>query len=251
MGGSSADIRNSFSRHKRRKSNYLTAGLFNRNDRSVLSSDADRDSWSNFPCSSDEAGAVSILARVFDSALGPKSFELAQRLLERHGSLSRVLSAEERFEDCPENEAYPIIYAACRLVEAGLSEQIAGSTVDPCDPALLKFLKLKFHNIAGEQLQSIFLDNKMRFIAHETLATGDDSKLMLNSSHLFRRCIDLGASALILAHNHPSGSAAPSQADRKSTTRLQKMAQFLGIELADHIIFGAGQAFSMRKGGML
>lgn len=201
--------------------------------------------------STGEERAISILAEFLAAPFGRNANELAENLIGRHGSLSRVLNAKERTEGCPENAAYAIINAAFRFVEAMLLENISGTVVDPSDPALLKFLKLKFHKTESEQMQSIFLDGDMKFISHEVLAIGDESKLMLDSSYLFRRCIELGASTLILAHNHPSGSAVPSQADRESTMQLQKMAQFLGIKLADHIIFGAHQAFSMRKGCML
>lgn len=233
------------------KSGNFTPRLRLCNGKPLVSANCNLGHRSGAVSSTSEERAISILAKFLAATFGRNANELAENLIGRHGSLSRVLNVKERSVGCPENAAHAIINAAFRFVEATLLENISGEVVDPSDPALLKFLKLKFHNTKREQMQSIFLDEEMKFISYEVLAFGHESKLMLDSSFLFRRCTELGASALILAHNHPSGSAAPSQSDRESTIYLQKMARFRGIKLADHIIFGAHQAFSMRKGRML
>lgn len=233
------------------KPDDLTSSLCYRDGGSVIPATCNLERGPVASSSTREDSAVSILAGFLKTPFGLEADGVAARLISRHGSLTRVLNVGKEYDNGPENAAYAIIHAAHRLVEAALIERMSSQSVDPRDPALLKFLRLKFNRADNEQLQTIFLDREMKFKSHELLATGDDSKLTFNSSLIFRRCIDLGASVIILAHNHPSGCAMPSQADRESTTRFQQMAEFLGFTLADHIIFGANQAYSMRKGGLL
>ena len=66
-----------------------------------------------------------------------------------------------------------------------------------------------------------------------------------------RRALELSATAIILAHNHPSGSAEPSELDIRSTRGLQALAVPMGVELVDHLIVGAREVFSMRAAGLI
>ena len=68
---------------------------------------------------------------------------------------------------------------------------------------------------------------------------------------ILRRALELGASALILVHNHPSGDPTPSEADITMTERIRIGAEVMGITIHDHLVIGAGREVSFRREGLL
>ncbi|MCG6985379.1 MAG: hypothetical protein LJE61_09310, partial [Thiocapsa sp.] len=66
-----------------------------------------------------------------------------------------------------------------------------------------------------------------------------------------RRCLELNAAAVILAHNHPSGNATPSQADHRITQRIKETLALLEVRVLDHFVVGGGDAYSFASHGLL
>lgn len=103
----------------------------------------------------------------------------------------------------------------------------------------------------AERFHTIFLDSERRYIADAALGAGGVSTLTLRMRDLFARALAEGASAIIVAHNHPSGHCRPSQSDIIATRRLAAIGEALDIELIDHLIFTREAVYSMRAGGDL
>jgi DNA repair protein RadC len=105
--------------------------------------------------------------------------------------------------------------------------------------------------LAQEVLFLVYLDRAGAFLGEELITGGTNCSLGVSYRVLFERAFKRGAARLVLAHNHPSGSAEPSELDIKSTRGLQALAVPMGLELVDHLIVGAREVFSMRAGGLV
>ena len=103
----------------------------------------------------------------------------------------------------------------------------------------------------GERFHAIFMDAERRYLGDEPMGRGSLVGLKLRMRELFGRALAVEASAMIIAHNHPSGICRPSQIDIEATRRLAEIAKALDIELLDHLIFTHNAVYSMRAGGNL
>ena len=97
----------------------------------------------------------------------------------------------------------------------------------------------------------LFLDTKNRLIADEAQARGTVNHTPVYPREVVKRALELGATALILVHNHPSGDPTPSRADIEMTAEVKAAAGVLGIVLHDHLIIGNGRQLSFRREGLL
>lgn len=104
---------------------------------------------------------------------------------------------------------------------------------------------------AHERFHAIFLDEQSAYLADHSLGQGDLTSLKLRMRELFGAALSVGASGIIIAHNHPSGNCRPSWRDIESTKRLKEIAIALDIRLIDHLIITESEAYSMRAGGDL
>ena len=102
-----------------------------------------------------------------------------------------------------------------------------------------------------EHMHAVFLDSNRLYIADRSMGSGDLDRLSMRLRPLFGLAIGLGASGLILAHNHPSGDCRPSAGDFSATKRMASVARALDIDLLDHLILTSKSAYSMRSGAML
>lgn len=101
-------------------------------------------------------------------------------------------------------------------------------------------------DLETERMVAIFADSRGRMLAQDLVAEGDQSGLRLSLRRIFSKALSRDARRMVLAHNHPSGSAEPSASDIASTKRLHAFANSLGIALEDHLIIGKDQITSMR-----
>ena len=103
----------------------------------------------------------------------------------------------------------------------------------------------------AERLHALFLTSGRTLLGESRLAIGTSEALSLRLRDLFRRALALDASAIILAHNHPSGDCRPSESDLEATRCIAGLARALDIELLDHLIFTHRAVYSMRARGEL
>ena len=97
----------------------------------------------------------------------------------------------------------------------------------------------------------IFLDSQHRVITHCRLFSGTLNHVEVHPREIIREAIKINASALILAHNHPSGCAEPSKADKLITERIIKSCQFMDLRVLDHIVIGRGEYVSFAERGWI
>ena len=173
---------------------------------------------------------------------------LVGELIERFGSLAEVLSADAEALAAaglgpPAIAGVKLVReAALRLMRAELHERpVIGAwdkLVDYCS-AQIGYSKI-------EEFHLLFLDRKNVLIKHERQQRGTVNHTPVYTREVVKRALELGASAMIMVHNHPSGDPTPSQEDIAVTRDIVKAATPLGITLHDHIIIGRGCYTSLR-----
>jgi len=100
------------------------------------------------------------------------------------------------------------------------------------------FLVLQLRDNPSEVFAALFLDNRHRVIAFEELFHGTIDGASVHPREVVKRSLYHNAAALILAHNHPSGMAEPSQADQRITQRLKEALALVDVRVLDHIVIG-------------
>jgi DNA repair protein RadC len=116
---------------------------------------------------------------------------------------------------------------------------------------LVAYLTLSVSFRPFEQVRAIYLNAKLRLIRDEVVSLGCVSEAPVFVRPILKRALDLGASGVILAHNHPSGDPTPSDADLEATRALSRAAAALDLKLLDHIILARGEWTSLRARGLL
>ena len=167
--------------------------------------------------------------------------DLAKRLIARFGSFAEVVNAPEpRLKELAEvgdaviAEFKLVQAAALRLMKGGLSEKPILTSWQ----AVLDYLKAVQGFEQREQFRILFLDKKNRLIADEVQGRGTVDHTPVYVREVVKRALELSASAVLLAHNHPSGDPTPSRADIEMTKLIIEAAKPLGIAVHDHIIVG-------------
>ena len=102
-----------------------------------------------------------------------------------------------------------------------------------------------------EEFRLLFLDKRNALIADEVQQQGTIDHTALYPREVMKRALELGASAIIMVHNHPSGDPTPSEPDIAMTREVSEAAEKLGIALYDHLVIGKGSHASFRRLGLL
>jgi DNA repair protein RadC len=206
-----------------------------------------------------EAGAESLpdyeLLEVLLFAANPRGDvkPQAKALLAQFGGLAEVLSAEPEalFKAGlgPSGAAAlkSVREAALRLMRAQLT---AGPVIGSWDK-LIDYCSAQIAHGKVEEFHILFLDRKNALLKHERQQRGTVDHTPVYTREVIKRALELGASALILVHNHPSGDPTPSKADIAVTRDIAKAGQALGVTLHDHVIIGRGAHTSLRDLGLI
>jgi DNA repair protein RadC len=179
---------------------------------------------------------------------------LADELLVRFGNLREVLSA-----DVGALLAEPGIgnaRAAAILAVPELARRYFASSLQPgeaiCSPADTEsYLQARLRHLGHELFCCLYLDNRHRVLRFDEMFRGTIDGTSVYPREVVKEALSINAAAIILAHNHPSGVAEPSQADERITRRLKSALELVDIRLLDHLIIGDGRATSMASRGML
>ena len=179
---------------------------------------------------------------------------LAKALLARFRGIAGVLSAEpDSLLAVPGmGEASVATLKAAR--EAGLRvlrTEVAKRPVLSSWQQLLDYCQAATGHAEIEEFRLLFLDRKNVLIADERQQRGTIDHTPVYPREVVKRALELGASALIMVHNHPSGDPTPSKADIEMTREVQKAAAVLGVTLHDHVILGRGRHASLRSLGLI
>lgn len=117
--------------------------------------------------------------------------------------------------------------------------------------AVRDFLALWLRDRPQECFVGLFLDSQNRLIEAEELFQGSVSQTAVYPREIARRCLELNASAIVVAHNHPSGVAEPSAADRRLTEALRAALRVLDVPVLDHLIVADSRCFSFAEAGLI
>lgn len=180
--------------------------------------------------------------------------ELARELLVRFGGVAGVVRAEPaQLLACPGigGARYALLQAAMELARRQALEGLADGDVLSSPAQTRRFLQHHLGSRNREVFTCIFLDNQHRVLRCEDLFLGTLDGAAVYPREVVVRALQYRAGAVIFAHNHPSGVAEPSSADRRITERLCAALGLLDIRVLDHIIVGRGQEYSFAEAGLL
>lgn len=179
---------------------------------------------------------------------------LAKRLIGEFGSLAALIAASpeelKRVEGLGDGTA-----AAIKFVEAVMLRALRTKALDRPVlsgwQALLDYLHASMAQRTTEQFRVIFLNNRNVMIRDEVMNDGTINAAPVYPREIVKRALDLGAAALVLVHNHPSGDPQPSRDDIQMTRAIIEAGKHLGLNVHDHVIIGAGGHVSMRGAGLI
>lgn len=179
---------------------------------------------------------------------------MAKALLASFGSFGRVLLAEPaelmKVEGVGE-AAVVAIKVAKAAAERLLKEEVAEKPVIKSWTQLLDYCRLQFGHSMNEEFHILFLNHKLELIADECAQKGTVNHTPVYPREVVRRALELGASSIILLHNHPSGDVTPSKGDVEVTKLIIAAARPLGIEVHDHVIISPKKHFSFKAQGII
>jgi DNA repair protein RadC len=179
---------------------------------------------------------------------------LAKELLARFGSLSAVFEATpgalKQVKGISEASIGALKIAALAARRMARSEvqlkPVLGSW-----QALLDYLSIDMAHLTVERVGVLYLNIQNRLILDHLVGDGTIDEAAIHPREVIRRGLGIGATALILVHNHPSGNPEPSRADIQITQRIAEAGRLLGIAVHDHVIIGREGHVSLRSKGLI
>nr|WP_240782190.1 DNA repair protein RadC [Qipengyuania sediminis] len=178
----------------------------------------------------------------------------AKALIARFGSFAAVLEANplavQEVKGVGEAGAAALksVSLAARRMAKG---KVKGQPVLASWQALLDYLAIDMANLNRERVRVLYLNTQNRLILDEIVHDGTIDEGAIYPREVIHKALDIGASALLLVHNHPSGSPEPSRADIAITKKIMEAGRNLGITVHDHVIIGADGHVSLRAKGLI
>jgi DNA repair protein RadC len=184
---------------------------------------------------------------------GKDAIALGRELLTGAGGLAALLSQPEpavRVSGIGPAKRARIV-AALELARRSLGEELQQrqSLGNPRDSG--DYLRARLRHLPYEVFGCLYLDNRHRVLAFEELFRGTVDGASVHPREVVRACLKHNACAVIFAHNHPSGVAEPSAADRAITHELRDALQLVGVRVLDHLVIGSGEPVSMAARGLI
>jgi DNA repair protein RadC len=179
---------------------------------------------------------------------------LAKSLIARFGGLAGVFNADAsalaKHPGMGETSTAAlkiVALAARRLARAEVQEQPVLASWQ----ALIDYLTIDMAHLTVERVRVLYLNAQNRLIHDEHVGDGSLTDVAIHPREIIRRALDLGAAALILVHNHPSGSPEPSRADIQMTNMIAEAGRLLGIGVHDHVIISKQGHVSFKAKGLI
>ena len=204
------------------------------------------------PAALSDEELLAVLLR--NGSAGKHAVELARELLAESGGLRGLVCAQSHpgargTALGPARRAQ--LQAAIELARRSLREELRSRDALASPSAVREFLALWLRDRGHEIFAGLFLDAQNRLIAAEELFRGTLTQTAVYPREVARRALELNSAALILAHNHPSGVAEPSAADRMLTQALKASLAQLDVPVLDHLIVAGNRCFSFAEAGLL
>ena len=199
-----------------------------------------------------DAELLSILIRT--GSPGRTAVDLARHMLSAFGGLRHLLEAPRaRLCGLPGvgEATYVTLRAAMEMGHRHLSRTVKRGATLGSPEDTRRYVSTRLRGFPYEVFACLFLDNRHRVIAFEEMFRGTIDGASVHPREVIKRCLEHNAAALIVAHNHPSGVAEPSHADRIVTRRLAEAGALVELRLLDHIVVGDGETVSFAERGWL
>lgn len=185
---------------------------------------------------------------------GRSAVDLARDLIRRFGGLRALMRAPEA-EFCTHKGLGPAKYvqlqAVLEIARRHLGEELQRGAALTDPRAASDYLRLRLRDLDCEVFGALFLDTQHRVLAFEELARGTLDGAAVYPREVVKHALRHNAAAVIFAHNHPSGVAEPSAADRALTQRLKQSLALLDVRVLDHMVIGEGSPVSFSERGWL
>ncbi len=185
---------------------------------------------------------------------GRSAVDLARDLLTRFGGLRALLKAS-RDEFCAAHglgdAKYAQLQAVMEIARRHLAERLKDRSALASPSDTRDFLRLKLRDLDHEAFCALFLDGANQVLGFEVLSVGTINAASVYTREVVKRALRQQAAAVIFAHNHPSGIAEPSGADRRLTERLCAALALVDIRVLDHFVVGEGPLVSFAERGWL
>ncbi len=185
---------------------------------------------------------------------GKSAVGLARDLLTEYGSLRELLAAKQE-QFCRSHglgtAKYVQLQATLEMGRRHLQESIERDGPFTSPAITRDYLSCHLRGHPNEVFACLFLDSRHRLICYEELFHGTIDGASVHPREVVRRALSHNAAALILAHNHPSGVAEPSSADRHITQQIKQALELVDVRVIDHIVVGDGEMTSLAELGWL
>jgi len=180
--------------------------------------------------------------------------QLAQQLLTEFGGLTGLLQAEpddlKRIKGLgPAKRAE--MSAVLELARRSLAQELMQRPVFDSPIRVKEYLRLQIGSRGYEVFVVLFLDAQNRLIRAEEMFRGTLTQTSVYPREVLKRALDLGAAAVLLSHNHPSGAAEPSKADEFLTQTLNKALALIDVRVLDHLVVGQAEVVSFAERGLM
>lgn len=179
---------------------------------------------------------------------------IAKALIHRFGTLAGVLGADRAallgvsgVGEAAAANLLAVREAGVRLARAA----VAGRPVISSWQQLLDYCTAAAGHAETERFRLLFLDRKNALIADEQQQRGTVDHVAVYPREVVKRALELGASAVIMVHNHPSGDTTPSRGDIEMTRAVAKALDAVGLQIHDHVVIGRGRHSSFKSLGLL
>nr|WP_230513988.1 DNA repair protein RadC [Limnobaculum parvum] len=185
---------------------------------------------------------------------GVHVLDFARQLLKEFGSLYGLISADYvRFCDVRGLglAKYSQLQASVELSRRFLGHQLAKECSINNPQITRRYLQSLLTQRDREIFIVMFLNNQNRVLYHKEMFTGTLNSVEVHPREIVREALKSNAAAVILAHNHPSGMAEPSEADRYVTEKVREACSLLDIQVLDHIVIGRGEYVSFAERGWI
>lgn len=201
-------------------------------------------------------GDVELLALLLRTGLpGKNVLQLAQEVLDRFRGLAGLLSASldelKTIKGLGGTAKRAELSAVLEIARRAMAERLKEREVFESPEAVGIYLQMQLGARPHEVFAVMFLDVQHRLIAFEELFRGTLTQTSVYPREVVMRALHHHASALVLAHNHPSGGTEPSRADEMLTQTLKAALSLVDVRVLDHVIVGDGKTLSMASRGLI
>jgi DNA repair protein RadC len=199
-----------------------------------------------------DAELLAIFLRI--GCAGKSAVDLARELLVEYGGLRPLLEASQT-EFCRGlglgSAKYAQLQAVLEMARRHMSASLQAGDMLTSPQLVRQYLSAQLRHQPREVFAMLLLDNQHRLLAYEELFFGTIDGASIYPREVVKLALAKNAAAVILAHNHPSGIAEPSQADRRITERLQSALELVDINVLDHMVVGDCEVISFAERGLL